>query len=192
VRTPSRAALALAMGVFAAGGITVAGTAVATAAPGSNHSHSQHRGLTVRALHSVHFAVPGTGVRMTSTVDDAGNVVSTSAGDDDGDEVGIDDEGVELGDDDDAAEPVEVEDEQGEDGDDQGEDADEQGDDSDDQGADADDQGEDDQGDDQGEQADDQGDDDQGDEVGDSDDGGDDQGSDEGDDDQGGDSGDDD
>src|SRR3954465_5318656 len=163
MRTPSRAALALAMGVFTAGGITaVSATTADAAAP----SHAK----VARTVHNVTVTLPGTGVRLTTGVDDAGQVTSTSAGDDDGDEVGVADGDVALGADDDAAEPVEAGDDQGEDnqgqdaGGDQGEDAggDNQGDDTagDDQGDNAgDDQGQD-AGDDQGQDAgDDQGDD---------------------------------
>src|SRR3954452_22915808 len=145
MRTPSRAALALAMGVFTAGGLTVAATPADASA-----SHGQ----SARTVHQVSVTVPGTGVRMTSDVDDDGNIVGTSAGDDDGDEVGVDDNGVQLGDDNDAAEALDDQ------GDGNAQDAaDDQG--EDDQGADqgGDDQGEDQGGDDHGE---DQGDDDQG------------------------------
>jgi hypothetical protein len=181
------------MGVFAAGGLTAVATTTADAAPAHPQTPS-------RTVHSISFTVPGTGVRMTSDLDDDGNVVATSAGDDEGDEVGIDDNGVDLGDENDAAEAV---DDQGEDnsdqdeaGDDQGEDNNDQGEAGDDQGEDNNDQGEagDDQGDDDGqdEAGDDQGGDseDQGDSVSSGDSSGHDSGDDEGDDD-GGDSGDD-
>ena len=192
MRTPSRASLALAMGVFAAGGLTAVATTTADAAPAHPQTPS-------RTVHSISFTVPGTGVRMTSDLDDDGNVVATSAGDDEGDEVGIDDNGVDLGDENDAAEAV---DDQGEDNRDQDEAGDDQGEDNNDQGEAGDDQGDDDgqdeagddQGDDDGqdEAGDDQGGDseDQGDSVSSGDSSGHDSGDDEGDDD-GGDSGDD-
>jgi hypothetical protein len=167
------------MGVFAAGGLTAVATTTADAAPAHPQTPS-------RTVHSISFTVPGTGVRMTSDLDDDGNVVATSAGDDEGDEVGIDDNGVDLGDENDAAEAV---DDQGEDNSDQDETGDDQGEDNNDQGEAGDDQGDDDG---QDEAGDDQGGDseDQGDSVSSGDSSGHDSGDDEGDDD-GGDSGDD-
>src|SRR4051794_7247217 len=91
MRTPSRAALALAMGVFTAGGLTVAAT---TADASASH------GQSARTVHAVSVTVPGTGGRMTSDVDDDGNVVGTSAGDDDANEVDaneVDDNGTDAG-----------------------------------------------------------------------------------------------
>src|SRR3954451_1015645 len=93
MRTPSRAALALAMGVFTAGGLTVAAT---TADASASH------GQSARTVHQVSVTVPGTGVRMTSDVDDDGNVVGTTAGDDDANEVDdnaneVDDNGTDAG-----------------------------------------------------------------------------------------------
>src|SRR5436189_624881 len=69
MRTPSRAALAVAMGVFTAGGITVATTASA----GPAHPSASHRAAAPHASH-LNLALPGTGVRLTASVDPEGDL----------------------------------------------------------------------------------------------------------------------
>src|SRR3954470_12975914 len=85
MRTPSRAALALAMGVFTTTGLTAVAATSATAAPA--HPSIARPVAAPHSTHSVRLSLPGTGVRLTASVDDEGNVTDTSAGDDDGDEV---------------------------------------------------------------------------------------------------------
>src|SRR5690349_13524399 len=108
MRTPSRAALALAMGVFTTTGITAVATTAASAAPA--HPSLVRPAAASHSARTISVTIPGTGVRMSSTLDDQGDVTGTSAGDDQGDEVGVDDDAVELGDAEDAAEPVDTQD----------------------------------------------------------------------------------
>jgi hypothetical protein len=136
------------MGVFTTTGITAVATTAASAAPGHP---SLARPAAAHSARVLSLTLPGTGVRLTSSLDDNGDFTGASAGDHEGDEVGVADDAVELGDDDDAAEPVETpdpetsqaggsqgsSDDQGnadDQGDDQGDSADDQGDDNNDQG----------------------------------------------------------
>ena len=100
MRAPSKAALALAMGVFTASGASAIGVTAAIAAP--SHAHSA-------TTHDVSTEVPGTGVDLTDTMDDNGAVTGTTAGDDDATEVANDDDATDLGDQNDPAEPAETE-----------------------------------------------------------------------------------
>jgi len=98
MRTPSKAALALAMGLFTATGAGAFGVTSALASP----AHSA-------TAHHVSTEVPGTGVDLNDTVDDNGGVTGTAAGDDNGTEVENDADATQLGSSDDPAEPAESE-----------------------------------------------------------------------------------
>ncbi|HET7310229.1 MAG TPA: hypothetical protein VFJ17_02770 [Mycobacteriales bacterium] len=108
MRTPSRAALALALGVFTTTGITAVASTAANAA--ATHPSLARPAAASHSANVVSLTIPGTGVRMSATMNDQGDVTSTSAGDDQGDEVGVTDSSVELGDAGDAAEPVPTQD----------------------------------------------------------------------------------
>src|SRR4051794_3336418 len=108
MRTPSKAALALAMGVFTASG--TAGMAVANAAPRPAAAHAPTHAVTHAKAAVLTLSLPGTGVSVTSDVHDDGDGPATSAGDGDASGVGVSDGGVELGDGNDQAEPVDSQD----------------------------------------------------------------------------------
>ena len=73
MRTPSRSAFLFAMGlVTATGAAGIVGISAANASP--SHARS--------APASVSMTVPGTGVSVTTDMDDNGDVTGTTAGDD--------------------------------------------------------------------------------------------------------------
>src|SRR4051795_1763240 len=122
MRTPSRATIALAMGgVFATIGLTGA-AATASAAPA--HPSLARPAVAHHAARVLSLTVPGTGLRLSASVDDEGNVNDVDEMEnedevndvDDADEVENEDEANDAGDD--ADEMDEVGDDQGEDNDD--------------------------------------------------------------------------
>src|SRR4051794_31507351 len=101
MRAPSRASLALAMGVFATTGLTAVAATSASAAPAS--PSLARPAVAHHTARVVSLTLPGTGLQLNASVDDEGNVTGASAGDDQGDEVEVgDDDAAELGDNDDA------------------------------------------------------------------------------------------
>src|SRR3954470_5329367 len=130
MRTPSRPTIALAMGgVFATIGLT--GAAAASAAPA--HPALARPAVAHHTARVLSLTVPGTGLRLSTSVDDEGNVEDVDEMEnedevndvDDADEVENEDEANDAGDD--ADEMDEVGDDQGEDNDDADEAGDDQG-----------------------------------------------------------------
>src|SRR4051795_8370910 len=73
MRTPSRASLALAMGFFATSGITAVAATSASAAP-SHPSLARPPAVAHHIARVVSLTVPGTGLRLSASVDDEGQV----------------------------------------------------------------------------------------------------------------------
>src|SRR3954452_13819346 len=73
MRTPSRASLALAMGFFATSGITAVAATSASAAP-SHPSLARPPAVAHPTARVVSLTVPGTGLRLSASVDDEGQV----------------------------------------------------------------------------------------------------------------------
>src|SRR3954465_1479109 len=72
MRTPSRASIALAMGgVFATIGLT---GAAATSAAAATHPSLARPAVAHHAARVLSLTVPGTGLRLSASVDDQGNV----------------------------------------------------------------------------------------------------------------------
>src|SRR3954469_12336788 len=136
MRTPSRASLALAMGFFATSGITAVAATSASAAP-SHPSLARPPAVAHHTARVVSLTVPGTGLRLSASVDDEGQVNDVDEMENepevnDANDVEAQDEANDANDADDAG------DDQGEDNDGQEEAGEDQGEDqNDDQGEDA-------------------------------------------------------
>src|SRR3954469_8227422 len=121
MRTPSRASVALAVGgVFATIGFTGVAATSASAAP---HPSLARSAVAHHAAHVLRLTLPGTGLRLSASVDDEGNVAEvdeTETEADDATEVEDANDVEDAGDD----QGEEAGEDQGEDaaGDDQGED----------------------------------------------------------------------
>src|SRR4051812_9211038 len=73
MRTPSRASLALAMGFFTTSGITAVAATSASATP-SHPSLARPPAVAHHTARVVSLTVPGTGLRLSASVDDEGQV----------------------------------------------------------------------------------------------------------------------
>src|SRR4051812_6343573 len=131
MRTPSRASIALAMGgIFATIGMT---GAAATSAAAATHPSLARPAVAHHTARVLSLTVPGTGLRLSASVDDEGQVEDVDEMEnedevndvDDADEVENEDEANDAGDD--ADEMDEVGDDQGDDNDDADEAGDDQG-----------------------------------------------------------------
>src|SRR4051812_36200358 len=137
MRTPSRATIALAMGgVFATIGLTGA-AATASAAPA--HPSLARPAVAHHAARVLSLTVPGTGLRLSASVDDQGNVNDVDEMENENEQEDVNDDANDVNDDANAGDPesgaangADDEADQADDADDEANDADDANDDADD------------------------------------------------------------